>query len=192
MNAYTHHRSNWLIGIALLLVLIVTRSGHFGSRFTLPDASWAMFWLSGALALRWWWQAILISASAAVDYFVIGQGISSYCVTPAYPFLIPAYLSLWLVGCCVSKFLTLEANSVLWIAISILIGVTLAYFISNASFYFFSGYLPALTAWQYIVAVIKYWPSYLVTTAVYAGVGLLLNSVVRELRNLASPRYAGS
>src|SRR5262245_45440466 len=105
--------SDWLIGIALLLVLAVTRSGHFGSSFKLPDASWAMFWLSGALALRWWWPMVMMIAAALIDYFVISNGVSSYCLTPAYPFLIPTYLSLWFTGRWVANFLNGGARSLL-------------------------------------------------------------------------------
>jgi len=173
---------DWLVGVALLLVLAVTRSGHFGSSLKLPDASWAMFWLSGALALRWWWPMLMMAAAAAIDYFVISHGVSSYCVTPAYPFLIPTYLSLWFMGRWVSTSLNSEMRSLLKISVSILNGVTFAFIISNVSFFVFAGYFSSMSAWQFSTAVIKYWPGYLLHTAIYAGTGLLIRYIVMSVR----------
>jgi hypothetical protein len=185
MNANTRSlRADWLMGAALLLMLILTRSGHFGSSFKLPDASWAMFWLSGAFALRWWWPAIMMIAAAIVDYFVISNGVSSYCVTPAYPFLIPAYLSLWFSGRWVAGSLSVELRSALRVAISIINGVTFAFIISNASFYAFAGYFPALSIWHYTQSVMQYWPGYLWHTSVYVITGLLLKFIVESIRKL--------
>ncbi len=175
--------NEWLTAIVLLLVLIVTRSGHFGSMLKLPDASWAMFWLCGALTTRWWWPALLMIGAAMTDYLVISHGISSYCVTPAYPFLILAYLSLWFSGRRVADSLRAEVRSASKVIISIVNGVTIAFIISNASFYAFAGYFPKLSAWQYTQDVIHYWPHYLIYTAMYVSCGLLIRFVILALKN---------
>src|SRR5882757_2471136 len=102
VKANQQPRNELLTGCILLLVLVLTRSGitrsHFGTEFNLPDASWAVFWLTGAFTLQRVWPLLLMLACVAVDYFVIAGGVSAYCFTPAYPFLIPAYLSLWAFG----------------------------------------------------------------------------------------------
>lgn len=185
-------RSDWCIGIALLLVMAMTRSGHFGSDFKLPDASWAIFWLSGAFALRWWWPAVMIIAAVLTDYFVISHGVSSYCATPAYPFLIPTYLSLWFSGRWVANALNTELRSALRVALSIVSGVTAAFIISNASFYAFAGYFSTMSAWQYTQAVIQYWPGYLLHTAAYALTGLLLSFVIESLNKQRASEQTSS
>ena len=193
MTTATHSaQRDWVTGCVLLLVLIITRSGHFGSSFKLPDASWAVFWLSGAFAIRWWWTAILMATAALVDYIVISHGVSSYCVTPAYPFLIPAYLSLWGAGRWISQSLNLEWQSTLRIAVSVLNGVAVAFIISNYSFYIFSGNFASLTTWQYTQATARYWPAYLLHTAVYAMTGLLIHFVVTSIRNVRTTQQTST
>jgi len=182
MNTVSRFTRDWITGLALIAVLALTRSDHFGSSFKLPDASWAMFWLSGALSLRWWWPMLMMVTAAIVDYVVISNGVSSYCVTPAYPFLIPAYLSLWFMGRWIAASLNGEVRSLLRIAISLLNGVTVAFIISNASFFAFAGYFSTLSAWQFTQAVIQYWPGYILHTAVYASTGLLIRYIVVALQ----------
>ena len=187
----TPYLDGW-IAVTLLAVLIVTRSGHFGTSFKLPDASWAMFWLAGALTTRWWWPAVMMVAAALIDYFVINHGISSYCVTPAYPFLIPAYLSLWLAGRWMAESLTMKANSLARIMLSIASGVTTAFVISNVSFYALSGYFSTLSAWQYAQDVARYWPHYLIDTTMYACAGLLIRFIIRAALNVRTLSKASS
>ncbi len=178
-NTVTNTKRDWVIGITLLVILVITRSDHFGSSIKLPDASWALFWLSGALTIRWWWTAILMMTAAIVDYVAINHGVSSYCVTAAYPFLIPAYLSLWSMGRWASQSLDIEWRSLLRVIVSVLNGVTLAFIISNYSFYTFSGKFAALTPLQYTQATMQYWPVYLLHTTIYIAIGLLVRFVIR-------------
>lgn len=170
------------VGLVLLTVLVITRSGHFGSAIKLPDASWAMLWLSGALGLRWYWPMILMVSAALVDYIVISHGVSSYCVTPAYPFLIPSYLSLWAMGKWAAGQTLFNSKSIVRITASIVNGVTAAFIITNVSFFALSGYFHSMPALQYMQAVLVYWPSYLWHTAMYGMTGLLINFIITELR----------
>jgi hypothetical protein len=80
---------------ALVLLMAATRYNHFGSSLALPDASYAVFFLAGlflgrvrgGLAIL----ALLLVEAALVDYYAINfQGISSWCVTSAYGFLMVA------------------------------------------------------------------------------------------------------
>jgi hypothetical protein len=151
-----------------------------------------MFWLSGVFAIRWWWTAIFMIAAAIVDYVVISHGVSGYCVTAAYPFLIPAYLSLWSSGRWVSQALSIEWRSLLRIALSVLNGVTIAFIISNYSFYVFSGNFASLSTWQYTQATVQYWPAYLLHTAVYAMTGLLIHFIVGTISTLRATQQTTS
>ncbi|MGE0116298.1 MAG: hypothetical protein AB7T07_15610, partial [Steroidobacteraceae bacterium] len=154
---------------------------HFGTDIKLPDASWAVFWLTGALTLKRWWPALLMLACVAVDYFVIAGGVSAYCFTPAYPFLLPAYLSLWAMGRWSRTQLPVNSRSLLNLALSVLLGVTACFAISNLGFYLAAGYFAQLPASLYAQAVLRYWPNFLQNTTMYVGVGLLIHYIVRHL-----------
>jgi hypothetical protein len=87
--------------IALTLLIVATRSHHFGA---VPDASWAAFFAAGFYLrgdVRWafpWLMAVAV----VVDVLVTrASGIGfwdSYCVSLGYGFLLPAYFSLWAGG----------------------------------------------------------------------------------------------
>jgi hypothetical protein len=190
-NETNTSRSEILIGCLLLLVLAITRSGitrsHFGTEINLPDASWAVFWLTGAFTHKRWWPALLMLACVAIDYFVIAGGVSAYCFTPAYPFLIPAYLSLWATGRW-----TQHASGKAYLArsaVALFVGVSACFIISNIGFYLAAGYFAQMPAMLYAKAVARYWPHYLLHTSMYAGAGLLIAYIVRS-RNALADRAA--
>jgi hypothetical protein len=187
-------RNELMMGLLLLLILIVTRSGisrsHFGTHLNLPDASWAVFWLTGALTVKRWWPAVLMIACVAVDYWVIAGGVSDYCFTPAYPFLIPAYFSLWAMGGWSRAQLPVRSTSILSAALSLFIGVSACFLISNLGFYLSSGYFGAMSALHYAQAVSRYFPHYLLTTSAYAVAGVLIHYVVKYRSVKAAGRRA--
>jgi len=185
-------RNEIIIGSLLLLVLILTRSGitrsHFGTEFNLPDASWAVFWLMGLLTTFSAWPVMLLVTCAVVDYVVIHGGVSAYCVTPAYAFLIPAYLSLWMMGKWSQSQLPIRTASLLRLMLSLAIGVTTCFVITNISFYLLSGYFSHLSASAFAINVSRYWLYYLLHTAVYAGVGLIIHYCVVHLQRQETGR----
>lgn len=88
-------RQQWLIAACLLLLMLVTRGHHFASVDALPSASWAVFFLAGLYLSRGLWFPIFLVLAATLDFAAIyWGGVSSYCVSPAYSFLLPAYGSL--------------------------------------------------------------------------------------------------
>jgi hypothetical protein len=179
-------RNELLIGCGLLLALILTRSGitrsHFGTEFNLPDASWAVFWMMGAFTALAAWPMLLLIACVIVDYLVIAGGVSDYCATPAYAFLLPAYLSLWALGRWSRSQLPMRARSLPLLVSSIVVGVTTCFAISNISFYYLSGYFADMPLALYAQKVVRYWPYYLLHTAIYAGVGLVIHYSVFHLQ----------
>ena len=89
---------------ALVLLLAATRYNHFGSAVSLPDASLAVFFLGGFFLARRAWPGLLafvflLLEAGGMDYYATAtQGVSDWCITPAYWFLVPTYASLWLGG----------------------------------------------------------------------------------------------
>jgi hypothetical protein len=99
---HRNSRREVFVVAALAAAMWLTRShqidDHFGSFIDLPDASWAVFFIAGVVGLRWWAPAALMLNAGVIDYLALLAGVSDYCVTPAYPFLIPTYLTLWASG----------------------------------------------------------------------------------------------
>ena len=53
------------IGLALVVMMLLTRSHHWASIHSLPDASWAIFFLLGVYVRALWVVPVLIAAPDA-------------------------------------------------------------------------------------------------------------------------------
>lgn len=165
---------------ALVLLMAATRYNHFGSTVSMPDASLAVFFLAGIFLARQGWLALLAFAAllleaGGVDYYATQiQGVSDWCITPAYWFLIPTYASLWLGG---SWFAARQKNT--WRGLAEFAGIawlatTIAFFVSNISFYALSGRIADMGAVEYASGVAKYYLPYLGSSFIYLAVAALL------------------
>jgi hypothetical protein len=137
----------------LSLLLAMTRFGHIGSHITLPDASWAVFFLAGFYLPRqraWVFPALLLLA-VLVDLIAIRYfGVSNYCVTVAYWFIIPAYALLWLGGSWLQSHFSFDLRGAGLLAASLFVAVSACYLITNGSFYWLGGRVadPDLAGWM--------------------------------------------
>lgn len=158
-------------GLALLMA--VTRGSHFGSSFALPDATLAIFLVAGFMLPRFTLAALaafvfLLLEAGGIDYYAINfAGVSDYCVSPAYWFLIPTYASMWFAG---HWFAAHQRNN--WNAVALYAGVawlytSIAFLISNVSFFLLSGRFTDMSLAEYAAAVAKYYPSYLGGSLMY-------------------------
>lgn len=178
--------SSWALGSTLAVILAVTRSGHFGSITMPPDATLAVFFLAGAFVASAWLMPLLLLEAALVDYLAISvAGVCTHCVTPAYLFLIPTYATLWWVGRWYGRRLTNNGHAIVALALAVVVGTTVAFLISNGSYYALSGYFSSLSLTTYATRVAQYYPSYLSWTALYVGLG------VAALRWLARAKGIG-
>jgi hypothetical protein len=181
----------------LALVMAATRLHHFDA---LPDASWGVlflagFWLSGSAR---WAFPLLVAEAVLVDFFVItGAGInfwSHYCVSPAY-WLLPAYLgALWLGGSWVARHQSgLRPSTLGLAAIALVASETMAYLISNGSFYLLSASVPLPRSFgSWFVNLGDWYLPFLATTAAYVGIGAVLHVAVTLLvRTLRASRQPG-
>jgi hypothetical protein len=180
------------VGSVLGLIMIGTRSGHFGSDLELPDASLAVFFFTGLLlAGRLWFPGLLVLA-AAIDYVAItADGVSKYCVTPAYGFLIPSYACGWLGGRFTRR--DRRAGNVARLAAGARLGVAavLAFLISNLSFFAFSGYFAAMTLADYVAASGRYAVPYVGYTLMYGAAGGTIVMLTRWRLRRAGSASAG-
>ena len=146
----------------LMLLMAATRFHHFGTAFSLPDASLAVFFLAG------FWQggryvlAVLLLEAGLIDYVAITQfSVSDFCISPAYVFLIPSYALLWLAGQYNGKLAITSLVNAAKAFAGLVIAVTGAVFISNTSFYLLSDQVASVSWSQYLSGFSLYYPSYL-------------------------------
>ena len=164
-----------ITGTALIALLAVTRIGHFGGIATPPDASLAVFFLLGLWVASPRWLVIGLLAAAAADALAIAQGASSYCITPAYPFLIPTYGVIWGAGraTCVYAARWHGWLRALVLGVALLTSTAIAFLVSNASFYAFSGYFEAMPVGDFVRGVSPYFRPYLTGAAAYVAVAIV-------------------
>ncbi|MFY9327944.1 MAG: hypothetical protein WAO76_08005 [Georgfuchsia sp.] len=135
-------RQQYAIGGFLALLLVVTRGHHLPSTLhnMLPSASGAVFFLAGMYLRPLAGFAALCALAAFADYAaIVWGGVNSFCISPAYAALLPAYGSLWLAGRIYANRCGLDSIALLPLAASVFIGAVLCELISSSSFYVFSG-----------------------------------------------------
>lgn len=176
-------RRETYIGLAILAFMILTRShhfgaaikviltgsNHFGSYLSLPDASWPMFFLAGLWTRALLWPVLMMVGAFIVDYLVIQGGVSSYCFTPGYVFLVPTHLALWGTGRWASFNVGFKPMQLMRTVFALAIGCSAAFVISNAGFYWFSGYFANLSAFAFADAVAQYFPKYMSVSSLYVA-----------------------
>ncbi|HLS98056.1 MAG TPA: hypothetical protein VK018_04980 [Porticoccaceae bacterium] len=170
--------ATWLPLAVPVLLMLATRMDHFGSALRLPDASLAAFFFAGLL-LRGQPGTLafpfLCALAGAIDYWAITEkGVSAFCVTPAYGFLLPTYFALWWAGR-TGAHLDL-AQGAGWLRLGSLatLAVLTAFVISNGSFYLFSGYVTTPGIADYLAGVARYLPHYAGYGLGYIALGLVL------------------
>lgn len=177
-----------LIGFALVALMAATRMHHFGSALHLPDASLAVFLLAGFLISNPLLFGTLLLDAGLIDYLAITQfGVSDFCVTSAYWFLIPTYAVLWFSG---RYYARVHQHS--WRSLGIFSGlavaaVSVAFLISNGAFYAFSGRFPDMNMSEYAIRVAQYYVPYLTSAIVYLVPATLIYALITHRADLAHP-----
>ncbi len=163
----------------LVGVMAATRFHHADSTFALPDASWAVFFLAGLYLHNARAFLLLLAEAFLIDYLAIRYGgVSGWCVTPAYGFLIPTYAALWGAGKWCARFRPFRLSAMAGITVALIGATTLAFLISNASFYLFSGRFAELDWLRYGLNVAHYYPEYLGSALLYTGFALGLHGLL--------------
>lgn len=171
--------------VALALMMAATRFySHFGSAIHLPDASLAVFFLAGFFWARKSRPALVVFASlllvaGGIDYYATAfRGVSDWCITPAYWFLIPTYAVLWFGG---RYYAHIHQHS--WRGLGMFSGIafaatSVAFLISNGAFYLFSGRYPEMSVAEYAARVSQYYPQYLTGSLLYLFCAAALYAVL--------------
>jgi hypothetical protein len=174
---------------ALILLMAATRGSHFGSSISLPDATLAIFLVAGFMLPRFTLAAlaafvILLVEAGGIDYYAIAYNdVSDFCVSPAYWFLIPTYASMWFAG---HWFATKHSSGLnrlgLYSAVALL-STSVAFLISNAAFYAFSGRFTEMSLLEYFSRVAKYYPAYVGGGLLYLALAAVVYVLFKSLNS---------
>ncbi|MDO8989614.1 MAG: hypothetical protein Q7U91_08245 [Sideroxyarcus sp.] len=171
------------IAAALVALIALTRFNHFGSSAALPDASYAVYFLGGlflgrvrgGLAIL----ALLLVEAALVDYYAINfAGVSGWCVTSAYGFLVFAYSALWFVGRWYAPRHDLTVKGLSGLFAAAVAAGSLAFVIANVSFYLLAGYFGSMGVWEFATSVSQYYGSYVAVAVAYIGCAVILQMLI--------------
>lgn len=174
-------------------VMVATRYFHFGAPpLFLPDASLAIFFLAGLYMRRAIVFPALLIVAGVIDYLAINVGgVSDWCFSPAYWFLIPTYAGLWFGGryCAANHALSLQ--SLLRLGTVLLVASSAAFVISNGSFYLFSGRYADMSWAEYTSAVMKYYAPYMASAFIYTGVALMAEWALAQTKQKGIMQWDG-
>jgi hypothetical protein len=165
------NKTLWIL-FALMLLMAATRYNHFGSALTLPDASYAVFFLGGLFLGRVRGALValglLLIEAALVDYYAINfRGVSGWCVTSAYSLLVFAYGALWFVGRWYAPRHKLTGKGLAGLFAAAVAAGSAAFVIANASFYLLAGYFDSMGVAEYAGRVAQYYTSYVAVAVMY-------------------------
>ncbi len=172
-----------LITITLLSLLMwITRGSHFDSIYNLPDASLAIFLAAGFYLRKTWPLIWLMALAALLDYVAITyNGVSDFCVSPAYFFLIPTYACMWLAGRWLAARYKGALKNAVELVFASVISTNIAFHISSGSFYLISGRFSDLSWATYGERVAAYLPSYVTIACGYIALFAVLHIIMAQL-----------
>jgi len=169
-----------MIFITLFFMMAVTRSHHFSSALHLPDASLAVFFLAGFFIQRILALPILLLTAGAIDYLSITLGnTSGWCVSSAYWFLIPTYASLWFGGRWYASKHAMKLKSIITLIVTLFVSTTVAFTISNGSFYTISGGYTDPNWAEYFERFAMYYPPYLSSAFIYVSATTVIYIIIK-------------
>lgn len=184
------NKTFWIAAV-LVLLMAATRYNHFGSAMSLPDASYAVFFLGGlylgrmrgALVML----ALLLLEAALVDYYAINfREVSGWCVTSAYSFLVFAYGALWFVGRWYAPRHNLTGKGLLGLFAAAVAAGSAAFVIANVSFYLLAGYFNSMGVAEFVSRVAQYYGSYVAVAVLYIGAAVCVQMLSALLENKRS------
>lgn len=182
-------RNQLAIGLLLVLLITLTRGHHFASTHNLADTSWAIFFLAGVYLRSAWPLLGFFALSWWLDFAAYTWGgVSDFCITPAYVFLLPAYASLWLAGRWYTKQYQFTWHTVMPLSLSVIAGLILCELFSSGGFYFFSGRFSETSLIEFGERLIKYFPLYAESFVFYIGIAIVIHSLFALIVQQFKPR----
>jgi hypothetical protein len=167
--------------LALAGAMLATRLHHFEY---LPDASWAIFFLSGFYSFGARAFALLLVEAVLIDYVATAHlGVSSYCLSIAYPSVLPAYATLWFGGRLAARHRDGGLpHRMGWLVVCLLLSVSLCFLLTNGSFYWLSGRAanPNVAGWM--AGFLRWYPYFLAVPCLYVAIAVVAQRLGARLR----------
>jgi len=174
---------------AFAALMVATRFHHFGDVLHLPDASMALFFLGGLYLRKHWQFAAFIVLAVAIDWIAIEHaGVSDFCVTPAYSFLLPAYGVLWYAGRLYADRMTTHWRSTITASAIAFGAATASFVISNGAFYWLGGRYEDPNLAQYLARAWQWGPLFVRTTIAYVFVALAVHWIAASALSIRTDR----
>ncbi len=182
-------RTQLIIAAALVLLLIITRGHHFAGLHNLPSASTAVFLLAGIYLRPAWVFPALLTIAGGLDFAAVTWGgVSNFCVSPAYPLLIPAYAALWLAGRWYARHYHFEWRTLLPLFAAMLVGAVVCELFSSGGFYFLSGQFTDTTLVEFGGRFATYFPFSLQSIVFYTALATVIHIIFTLLRGVSGQR----
>ncbi|MDP2560433.1 hypothetical protein [Psychrobium sp. 1_MG-2023] len=179
--------------LAILTVLmLVTRTHHFASFDQLPSASTAIFFLAGMYLRRlsafWFFYLLSITLDLSSAYV---RGDFSSCLSPSYPLLALSYALMFGAGFYAKPNWQHSALLINIIKLTLVLyaATTVAFFISNGSYYAFSGRFEPLSWQAYSMRFDKYYLRSITNPVFYVVVATAIHFVIARLLVKPSPTH---
>lgn len=167
------------VGLALAVLMLATRWHHFGDALHLPDASLAIFFIAGIFLSSALAFAALLLEAGVIDWVATSVGgVSDWCLSPAYWFLIPTYGALLGAGRWYARVHRRRWSTSIPLCGALFAATSIAFLISNGSFYALSGRFPDMSWTEYATRVAQYYPPYLVSAFIYVVVGAFVYALL--------------
>jgi hypothetical protein len=135
-----------------------------------------------------------MALAVLIDWVAIEHaGVSDFCVTPAYSFLLPAYAVLWYGGRLYAPRLRSNAGSLLGLGAVALLSASLSFAISNGGFYWFGGRYAQPHFAEYVARAWQWGPLFVRTTMAYIAVAAVAHVLLGlALRSRGARQTAGT
>lgn len=181
------NQNHWIILSVLTVLMLLTRSSHTISLAVLPNASWAIFFIAGFYLRRAGWFIFFLAQAFALDLIAVTWGgVSNFCVSPAYPFLVPAYAALWLSGLWYASHYTMAWSNLPLLLLSVLSGALVCELLSSGGFYFVSGRFTDTSLSGFAERLALYFPLSLGALLFYTIIAALLHLAITLTRHKTS------
>ncbi len=177
-----HYRARWAIGVLLAVMVLATHGQHDATPLHLPQATWAAFFLGGYYLrhVRLW--ILGLGLVGALDFAAVTWGgVSDFCLSPAYLFMVPAYGVLWLAGRFSATHVGgLDRRSLMALALG-LSSIVVAETLASGSFYLWSGRIEQVSLGGLVAYLVTWAPQTLESFAFWIGVAAPIHVAVRFL-----------
>ena len=171
-----------LPGLLLGLVVVLTHGQHALTPYALPPATWAAFFAGGMILQRARWWGVGLALVLALDVVAVTWGgVSDFCLSPAYVFMVPAYGVLWLAGRVAARHLHWQLRDLAMMALC-LSSIVLAEILASGSFYLLSDRVPHANLTGLPAYLIAWGPQTLKAFLFWIGVFALTAGVTQLFR----------